>query len=283
MGCTANVYSQSEATAAEGVLAETSPLVAVQQEYQQLIGLSLSLTERPPSGLTGLLIYDSLADVRDSLARVVVNQPGSVFQELHDRLDPILQSLASQREALHTTLTDWRDLAACFPNPTDKACPGIAEIKLDIQKLQDRWRAAPADAPLVVRFREGVAKRLTHWGDGLFVCYTVPGVPATNNDLESRFGQIKRGLRRQTGQIQVDDRLRRAGSALFGMPPQNEAELLARLRQVPRSHIAAARAVQRAHARPYQMRRRFKHQRGKMIATVEAKAMTLVPIQKPIV
>jgi hypothetical protein len=31
------------------------------------------------------------------------------------------------------------------------------------------------------------------------------------------------------------------------------------------------------------MRRRFKRQRGKMIATVEAKAMALAPTQKPIV
>ncbi len=248
-----------------------------------MIGLSLSLTERPPSGLTGLLIYDSLVDVRDSLTRVVVNQPGSVFQTLHDRLDPILQGFAPQREALHTTLTDWRDLAACFPDPTAKDCPNIAEITQDIQKLQDRWHSAPSGSPLVIRFRAGVEKRLNRWGDGLFVCYTVPGVPATNNDLESRFGQVKRGIRRQTGQIQVDDRLRRAGIALFGMPPQNETELLVRLRQVPRSHIAAARAIQRAQARPYQMRLRFKRQRGKMIATVEAKAMALASTQKPLV
>lgn len=268
---------------AECVSTEVPPEAVVQQEYRQMIGLSLSLTARPPSGLTGLMIYDALVDVRDSLARVVVNQPASVFQVLHDRLDPILQDWAPQREALHITLTDWRDLVACFPDPMAKDCPGIAVIKKDIQKLQDRWRAAQSETPLVVRFRNGVANRLTHWGDGLFVCYTVPGVPATNNDLESRFGQVKRGLRRQTGQIQVDDRLRRAGIALFGMPPQNETELLVRLRQVPRPRIAAARAAHRAHARPYQMRLRFKRQRGKMIATVEAKAMALAPTQKPIV
>lgn len=41
------------------------------------------------------------------------------------------------------------------------------------------------------------------YGDGLFHCYDVPDLPATNNDLERRFGTLRYHERRSSGRRAV--------------------------------------------------------------------------------
>jgi hypothetical protein len=42
-----------------------------------------------------------------------------------------------------------------------------------------------------------------NYGDGLFHCYGVPDLPATNNDLERRFGKLRYHERRSSGRRAV--------------------------------------------------------------------------------
>ena len=42
-----------------------------------------------------------------------------------------------------------------------------------------------------------------NYGDGLFHCYAVPELPATNNDLERRFGKLRYHERRSSGRRAV--------------------------------------------------------------------------------
>ena len=68
---------------------------------------------------------------------------------------------------------------------------------------------------------------------GLFVCYDTPGLPATNNDLESFFGRLKTNQRRITGRKSVNNFVLRYGSyAAFVDLAETKADLLNRLRQV---------------------------------------------------
>ncbi len=71
---------------------------------------------------------------------------------------------------------------------------------------------------------------------GLFVCYDTPGLPATNNDLESFFGRLKTNQRRITGRKSVNSFVLRYGAyAAFVDLSETKANLLHRLRQVDRS------------------------------------------------
>ena len=71
---------------------------------------------------------------------------------------------------------------------------------------------------------------------GLFVCYDTPGLPATNNDLESFFGRLKTNQRRITGRKSVNNFVLRYGAyAAFVDPCETKADLLNRLRHVDRA------------------------------------------------
>jgi hypothetical protein len=71
---------------------------------------------------------------------------------------------------------------------------------------------------------------------GLFVCYDVPGLPPTNNDLESFFGRLKTNQRRITGQKSVNSFVLRYGAYVaFVDRAESKSDLLARLRQVDRA------------------------------------------------
>jgi len=71
---------------------------------------------------------------------------------------------------------------------------------------------------------------------GLFICYDTPGLPATNNDLESFFGRLKTNQRRITGRKSVNNFVLRYGSyAAFVDLSEIKADLLNRLRQVDRA------------------------------------------------
>lgn len=44
----------------------------------------------------------------------------------------------------------------------------------------------------LVKFRQHLVAITARWGDDLFVCYDIAGVPPTNNAFESRFGRLRR-------------------------------------------------------------------------------------------
>ena len=70
------------------------------------------------------------------------------------------------------------------------------EVLLGLRSLQarDGWLGSVATTFLKVT---------ANYGDGLFQCYDVPDLPATNNDLERRFGTLRYHERRSSGRRAV--------------------------------------------------------------------------------
>ena len=70
---------------------------------------------------------------------------------------------------------------------------------------------------------------------GLFVCYDVPGLPATNNKLEGFFGHLKTNQRRITGHKSVNSFVLRYGAyAAFVDKSEAKVDLLTRFQQFDR-------------------------------------------------
>ena len=70
---------------------------------------------------------------------------------------------------------------------------------------------------------------------GLFVCYDVPGLPATNNKLEGFFGHLKTNQRRITGHKSVNSFVLRYGAyAAFVDKSETKIDLLTRFQQFER-------------------------------------------------
>ena len=116
------------------------------------------------------------------------------------------------------------------PQPTSqgvKTAVGRYLIKLAKRSDLDETDQAIAHH-IIITFRN-------RWW-GLFLCYDVPGLPATNNALESFFGRLKTNQRRITGRKSVNSFVLRYGSyAAFVDPAEPKADLLTRLSQVDRA------------------------------------------------
>ena len=65
--------------------------------------------------------------------------------------------------------------------------------------LDTVWRR-PDVTPTLEAFGRHLDKVSRSYWPGLFHCYDVPGLPRTNNELESRFRDTRRRLLRTTGQ-----------------------------------------------------------------------------------
>lgn len=105
---------------------------------------------------------------------------------------------------------------------------------------------------------------------GLFVCYDFPGLPATNNDLESFFGRLKTNQRRITGHKSVNSFVLRYGAyAAFVDLSESKADLLARLRQVDRNTYQRERQQLQHILAERQEYHRFCHNLDKVVQELE--------------
>ena len=105
---------------------------------------------------------------------------------------------------------------------------------------------------------------------GLFVCYDFPGLPATNNDLESFFGRLKTNQRRITGHKSVNSFVLRYGAyAAFVDLSESKADLLARLRQVDRDTYQRERQQLQHILAERQDYHRFCHNLDKVVQELE--------------
>lgn len=106
---------------------------------------------------------------------------------------------------------------------------------------------------------------------GLFVCYDVPDLPATNNDLESFFGRFKTNQRRITGRKSVNSFVLRYGSyAAFVDLSESKTDLLTRLRQVDRAAYQQQRQQLQRILAERQDYHRFYHNLDTVVQELEA-------------
>ena len=109
----------------------------------------------------------------------------------------------------------------------------------DIETQVDRYLVKLSEGSPLDEADRAVAQHLVttfrnRWW-GLFVCYDVSGLPATNNDLEGFFGRLKTNQRRITGRKSVNSFVLRYGAyATLVDLSESKADLLVRLRQVDR-------------------------------------------------
>lgn len=117
-----------------------------------------------------------------------------------------------------------------------------------------------------------VATTLRNRWWGLFACYQVAGLPRTNNELETFLRRLKTNQRRITGRKNVHDFIVRYGQyAAFLDDRESQADLLARLRQVPLTDFGRARAGLAVIQEQAQKRHRFRHRQQVFLTDLEAR------------
>jgi hypothetical protein len=118
-----------------------------------------------------------------------------------------------------------------MPKPTTRLNQGI-RVQRQLNRYLSRLKKQRGLSETLIKFRQHLIDITARWGDDLFVCYDMAGVPPTNNALESRFGRLRRDQRRITGRQFNTAALLEEGPYLIWECGDSEAQVLARLRHV---------------------------------------------------
>lgn len=273
---------------------EDSPLTALDIEEQAnstekvVRDLALDLKEclsragRAPFILAGLPMLEDLRALLDTLLAClkiheephlrqwanVLTQTISEYSKDFDDVAQARQWIDSISYTLHgpALLT----LASSFtsaPQPENPSEPTLKTtrgecVQMQLSSFISHLSDIVGISPWLDKFRTQLIKITNSYFNGLFHCYDIPGLPSSNNGLESLFGQAKRTLRRRLGIEQLRDSLRRhAPWALLQTSATTPEELVALFQMVSQDDYRTQRAFFEHRALQLLHRFRWRHRR----------------------
>jgi hypothetical protein len=237
----------------------------------------LTLKGRPPFRLAGLETYDQLHDVADFglelLSRHYDPRLAELVQGLKSALSPFVQPYQDLQQG-----AAWLHDIAYILEPS-AASPRAADlVARQLRGYLDTVRVRPDLSPSMARFGAHLDQVSRSYWPGLFHCYDVPGLPRTNNELESGFRDTTHRLLRTTGQKGLTQRtLQRQGAWELLPSPATEAHLCEALPHIPPADLAQERQRFANHRQRFAMQRRSPRQTKTQFAQLRRMWETLPP------
>jgi hypothetical protein len=216
----------------------------------------LTLKGRPPFRLAGMETYERLHSVAclslDLLAKRYEPRLAHLYQGLQAALSPFTETY----RALHHGAAWLRDIAYILePVPTHPL--SAEDVAGQLRRYLDTLQRQPQVPPALETFGRHLATVSRSYWPGLFHCYEVPGLPRTNNELESHFRETRRRLLRTTGQQgQTQRTLQRQGAWELLPHPPTEAKLWAAFSQTPSEDLTQERQRFAAHRQRFRLQSR---------------------------
>ena len=214
-------------------------------------------------------MFDDLCALRQTLAQCLSLGDDSHLHHWYTVLDSILPSYEHAFAEVGQAL-DWVDGTEAIldiPLPTaEEPGPGGDAVALDLARYLGQLADITDLSPWLTQFRDDLLDLSERYWSGLFHCYNIVGLPRTNNDQESLYGQTKRQLRRQLGVSELREPLLRRGAwAVFQIDAASPTELKERLAQVSWEDYAAERTRYERRQTQFRRRYRWRHQRDAML------------------
>ena len=216
----------------------------------------LTLKGRPPSRLAGLETYERLQHVAQYSLDLLAERYDPRLAQLYQGLQAALFPLAQTYEDFQQGAAWLRDIAYILEPTALQAVRGaqVAEQLRDYLDTVLRW---PDVTPPLYAFGRHLDKVSQSYWPGLFHCYDMPGLPRTNNELESHFRDTGRRLLRTTGQKGLTQRtLQRQGAWELLPRPPTEVQLLDAVCQIPPEDLAQERQRFAAHRQRFRLQSR---------------------------
>src|SRR5499426_3951523 len=216
----------------------------------------LTLKGRPPLRLAGLETYERLAHVACLSLDLLAQRYEPRLAHLYQGLQAALSPFAETYQTLHQGAAWLHDIAyilepvATYPNNAE-------EIARQLRGSLDTVQRQPQGTPTLEAFGHHLDMGRRSYWPGLFHCYAMPGLPRTNNELESHFRDTRRRLLRTTGQQgQTQRTLQRQGAWELLPCPPTEAKLQEALHHIPTEDLALERQRFAAHRQRFRLQRR---------------------------
>jgi len=133
-------------------------------------------------------------------------------------------------------------------------------VKRTVTEFLERLTLEAQERPDEAKVIAHIIKAVRHRWWGLFICYRVPNVPSSNNDLETFFKELKHHQRRITGRKSVREFMLRYGPfAAFIDYAESFDDLLQRLQRIKcEDWVQARQALQKVDTRLKKLYR-FRH------------------------
>src|SRR5262249_43070540 len=149
-----------------------------------------------------------------------------------------------------------RDIAYILEPTATHAVRG-EQVAGQLRAYLDTVLRLPEVTPTLSAFGLHLDKVSRSYWPGLFHCYDVPGLPRTNNELESHFRDTRRRLLRTTGQKGLTQRtLQRQGAWELLPHPPTEAQVREAVCQTPPAELVQERQRFAAHRQRFRLQRR---------------------------
>jgi hypothetical protein len=146
-----------------------------------------------------------------------------------------------------------------------------------LHRLKKQTNLDERDAHVTAHIEKTVRNRW--WG--LFTCYRVPQLPASNNAHELFFNHFKQRQRRVTGRKSVEAFVLRYGPYAAYLDPRDSlADLLGRLPQVDAVAFAEAHRKVRAHQARLHQPYRFRRQPKRYLKELETRWASAIQVTK---
>jgi len=191
---------------------EPAPVAALVSEVLRRVQYLLNLRGHRLDHLAGLETVAGLEEVRTLSRQLLTHRAHPILTRLVATITTTLETVAEELRRLRHGVGWLTDIRALL-DPTQTLAVSGAAVAADLSAYLERMdQQAGGD-----RFLEQVVERM--WGvsrrywRGLFHTYDQAGLPRTNNAVESRFREVRRRLRRTTGQAGATaTQLQRAGA-----------------------------------------------------------------------
>lgn len=267
----------SSADAANLATAPVKTVAQIVQEFALDLQECLTRQGRAPFVLAGLQMFDDLVALRDTFRACLAIHEHPVLRLWTDALTRILTQytahfadvvIAQQwLDGIKTILAPPSHPLMLANDKTDTTATTKGEF---VQEQFTAWlnqlTALSGLSPFLTQLRTQLVTTTQNYWDGLFHGYDIPGLPTSNNALESLFGQTKRLIRRRLGIHHLRDALRRqAPWALLESDAESAAELAQLFQQVSHLDYLAQRTLFEQRLQQLLHRFRWRHRRDELL------------------
>jgi Transposase, Mutator family len=237
----------------------------------------LTLKGRLPFRLAGMETYERLQNVAQCSLDLLAERYDLRLAKLYQGLQAALAPFAQTYQVVQQGAAWLRDIAYILEPTAVQAVRGeqVAGQLRDYLDTVLRWSDG---TPTLYAFGRHLDKVSRSYWPGLFHCYDMPGLPRTNNELESHFRDTGRRLLRTTGQQGLTQRtLQRQGAWELLPRPPTEAQLLDAVCQTPHEDLAQERQRFAAHRQRFRLQSRSLRQIQAQFNQLRQRWSTLQP------
>ena len=226
------------------------------EELYRRVRYLLTLVPHPPDRWAGLDLVDGLRAVVQVATDLLAHRADGALTQLAAVLTRILAEVQTDVARLRQGV-EWLTEIRTLLDPADRPVWSGAEVAADLSTYLVRIGPAAGTEEAWICWQAHWRQVSRHYWRGLFHTYDQPGLPRTNNGLESRFRDLRRRVRRTTGQAGATVRqLQRRGAWELLAGPMSEAEQTAAFGDLDPAAWEQERARMRQHQARFRLHTR---------------------------